>query len=354
MQAVTVLDATNRREWEQLISSCKQSTFFHTFDSATLFRCMGQTPVHWGLWLDGELAVVWPTHLLSAFGGKVLRVSAPATIEGVDATQLHRLVSHIVDATKKEGAFHWSADIRVDSPFLELAPRCGFESWPSRMCTYVVNTTVGHDLLWKQLASVARTGVRQARKHGLDVKQAQDPEDIRTFISIYHSTMERLHAPDYSNDESLVSLLSVLIPEGKAKLFTAHDRESMVAGLVLLLHKQTAYWWIGGSTAESWKMRPNELLLWSIMEWASNSGLREFDLGGAPVRRGHGLHLFKRHLGGQRVDMTHLHLPLNAMKDFLVDSLVSSGIRLYESGLVPRRISSLVLKKNPSLYWLIL
>jgi len=339
------LESSDRSEWEHFISGCAESTFFHTPDSVKLIESMGQTPLHWGLWLDGELAVVWPTQLLPGFGGKALRGRwAPAIRGDVDVTLLHHTVSYIIDATKKE-AFHWSADIREDAPFLELACQCGFERSPSRICTYVVNATLGNDVLWTRLSKKARNAIRNAMRSGLYVKQPQDLEDLTTFLSVYHSTMERLHALDSSEDRFLTSTLSFLMRENKAKLFTVHEQERMVGGIILLLHKQDALWWIGGSTPDSWRKRPNELLLWNAIEWASKSGFRELDLGSSPIRRTHGLHLFKRHLGEQ-VNMIHLHLPLSELRDFLSDALVNVGVRLYESGVIPTPIRRLVLKRG--------
>jgi hypothetical protein len=326
--------------------------FFQTFDSQELLRAMGETPVHWGLWLNDELVAVWPTKLLPTLGGNVLRGWMPAIGEGFDARMLGLMTNLIVDAVKKQSMLHWSMVIREESPFMNLASRCGFEPFCPRY-TYVVDTGLGSDVLWKRISKKARNAVRMARKQGLDCIEARESQDVLAFLSIYEQTMKRIRAPLPRDSGSLVRSLTRLIREEKAKLFTAHIRDKMVAGIVLLLHKKSVVWWINASLEDSWRMRPNELLVWDAIEWASNHGFQELDMGWAPSQKPeHGMHLFKRHLGGEVVKMMELRLTINRIRDSLVMGFVTIGLKMNALGLVPAMLSNRVRERRLYPAWM--
>ena len=351
MVTIDVLTPKHREEWDKFTLASPEATFHHTFDWAeTLHVGYGVIPSFWGLWLNSELAAIWPSCLVPAFGGRILFAhstdGAPVVKEGLNPQLLGSMVAHVLETARKQGVLHWSFDVPQKSYFVKFAPRWAFKSAPSPRCTYTLDTTQEPEILWKRLASEVRTAVRKAKKHGLEAKDSQESDDFTAFLSAYQSTMRRRQLTDFRNPRSLVTLFSGLAHEGKAKLFVATDRNRLVAGVFLLLHKQTAHWWIGGSYPDSWRLRPNELLLWTAIEWASKSGYRHLDLGGTPSRRTHGLNIFKRHLGAERVELTRLTLPINPLKDILTTKLASTYRMFKERGLIPRSLADMILRGN--------
>ena len=353
MVTVDILTSKHREEWDRFTSTSPEATFYHTFDwTETLRIGSGVIPSFWGLWHDGELAAIWPSCRVRAFGGNVLSTfaycsnGAPLVKEGFDLELLPKMATHVLESVIKRGVLHWSFDVPQDSYFVKVAPRCGFLSALSPRCSYVVDTSDQPEVLWKRLASEARTAVRKAKKLELKVKDSREPEDLQAFFSIYQSTMQRCRLAGFRDTCSLASLLGDLVDKGRAKLFVTADQNRIVGGIVLLLHSQVAHWWIGGSYPESWRMRPNELLLWTAIEWASKSGYHTLDLGGAPSPQTHGLNVFKRHLGGKRIELIRLVLPVNNVRHLLASKLVNAYRMCNERGLVPAFLGDLLLKGN--------
>jgi hypothetical protein len=340
--AIDILSSKHQQEWERFLSTCRESTFFHTFHSKELLKFGGGHQLYWGLWVNDALEAIWPTSLLPSFGGTVLRIiRPPAATERVGRQLLCKMLTHISESTRKKNALRWSADVPEGSQFVQFASHCGFEIGACPYYSYAVNTGLDTSVLWNRLAGEARTAVRKAGKQGLEVGEPRGPDDLSTFFSIYRSTMERRHLTNYFPlSSSLLPLLSLMIRKQEVKVFTASDRNRIVAGILLLLHKNNALWWIGGSLQDSWKMRPNEMLIWHAIEWASNSGFSELELGWAPTEMP-GLQLFKRHLGAQRVNLVHLTLPINPLRDLLTTALVRTGNEMRRRGIIPRRLLAL-------------
>jgi hypothetical protein len=335
-----------RHEWEIFTSTCGEASFYHTYEWDRLLRLgfKDENPLSWGLWLDGELAAIWPTSVVPGFMGRVLysiphsTYGAPITRDGFDPTLLRYLVAHVLDVSSKEGMLHWSVDLPRNSRYVEVMSLSGFRTESCPICAFSIDTSVDTDVLWKQLASETRTAVRKARKLGLEVRESSEREELRKYSHICELTMERHHksAPSW---EFFDLLHSILIGKGRARLFLATSQSKIVAGLILFIHNQIAHWWSGASLQDSWKMRPNELLLWHAIEWASNSGIRSLDLGSTPSDRDSGQNLFKRHLGAERIDLVRLTLPVDRTKDLLFATTLNTYHQFKRRGAIPRRIS---------------
>jgi len=351
MKTVNVLSSTRRGEWDGFLSASPDSTFYHTYEWTEILRIgAGIVPSFWGLWLDGELSVIWPCFVIPAFGGKLLYSpstdGAPLVKSGVKLDCLNDIVQYAFATARKQGVLHWSFDVPTKSYFVNLAPGLGFESSSSPRCTYNVDTALPSETLWKRLASVTRTAVRQARKNSLEIKSSSEHDEFAAFFSIYQSTMRRRQLTALRDPGSLATWLMRLTEEGKTKLFVATYRGDIVAGVLLLLYKKRAHWWLGASLPDSWKLRPNELLMWNVIEWASNFGYYNLELGGTPSRETHGLNTFKRHLGGERVELVRFTLPVNHLKDQLSTSLVGMYRKVKQHGLVPQFFTDRVLKRR--------
>ena len=343
MLAIEILTSKHRQDWE-VLASCEEATIFHTCAWEELLRlgCKDETPLYWGLFLDNELAAIWPTSVIHAFGGRIL-YSLPHSNFGAPLVKrditvpLQELVSHVSEAVMKRGVLHWSVDVPEDSPILGLISRCGFQIAPASSCTFTLDTRLDPNLLWERLNRDKRRNVRKAQREGLEVYEATEREELFDYFGIYQSTMKRHHRKGVTC-EFFDLLYELLVREHKAMVLLARKGNKTVAGIVLLLHNAKAYWWSGASLEDSWGVRPNELLIWHAVEWASNSGISSLDLGPTPVEVDSGLNVFKRHFGAERTDLVRFTLPIHTLRDFMATTLVASYRRLGKSKLFPQSL----------------
>lgn len=219
-----------------------------------------------------------------------------------------------------------------------LASDFEFRAKASELCTFTLQTDTNVEFLWKNLARDKKRAVKKSTDYGLEVSESDDSQELRNYFEIYNVTMLR-HSRHGLTLDFFHLLNRLLIKEGKAKLFLATDRGEIIAGIILLLHRERAYWWSGASLESSWRAHPNDLLLWRAIEWASKSGIRSIDLGPTPSDPESGLNIFKRHFGASRVDFVELTLPINPLKDWLISTLVNSYRGLIEYGLVPTTVT---------------
>jgi lipid II:glycine glycyltransferase (peptidoglycan interpeptide bridge formation enzyme) len=86
-----------------------------------------------------------------------------------------------------------------------------------------------------------------------------------------------------------------------------YQGQTIAASMFLLFNKRILYVY-GASDQNFLKHRPNNLVLWSMMEWGCNSGYTHFDLGGTP-KENEGLLNFKGKWGGENASYPYYFYP---------------------------------------------
>ncbi|HEY0697025.1 MAG TPA: GNAT family N-acetyltransferase [Micromonospora sp.] len=175
-------------------------------------------------------------------------------------------------------------------------------SGPRTTVTVPVDRGAPH--AWTAMEGRSRTAVRKAARAGMDavIRPASTADTVAgsPFRRLYEQTMRRVgSAPGYLFSDTHYRRLSdglgkdLLIVEVRGR-----DGEVVSAALVLR-HADRAHYHLAGSRPEAAREGANNLLVWTILEWAADSGCRQVHLGGG-VRPDDGLFQFKRSFGGER------------------------------------------------------
>jgi CelD/BcsL family acetyltransferase involved in cellulose biosynthesis len=354
MLTIRPLIPEDKLQWDEFVSSSQQATIFHTFDWEEIlhFACPSETTIYWGMWLDNTLVAIWPSAVVSVFGGKILRslphsnIGEPIIRQDLDATVFHKMVLHVTHSVKKKDVLHWSAEVRADSSAVNLLTSyCGFRAELSTNCTFRLDTTADSRVLWTNLARDKKRAIRKAEYHGLEICESSDQAELTKYFEIYKVTMKR-HSREGLEQRFFDLVYTNLVSRGKAKLFLANYRGKVVAGIILLLHAGRAHWWSGASAEEAWQVHANDLLLWHAIQWASKVEIRTIDLGPTPSDPASGLNIFKRHFGAQRLDLLELTLPISKLRNSVITNLVHGYRGLVAYGIIPATIAK-SLKKQP-------
>jgi len=67
-----------------------------------------------------------------------------------------------------------------------------------------------------------------------------------------------------------------------AKLCLARFDDEFIAGSLCFTFKDTVFYWMNASYKKFWNLRPNNLIIWSMIKWAHNNGIRHFNFGATP------------------------------------------------------------------------
>ena len=181
--------------------------------------------------------------------------------------------------------------------------------------------------LWKQsLHQSARRFIRRARRNGFEAAEGTGPAALGTFAALLSSGLARHGAPMRPT-----ALFNALVERLGARILVVRDaRGEALASLMWFLDGALAWApWVGSVR----RAGAGELLLWTLIEAALDSGAEIVDFGRANV--GGGPYVFKRKFGTVAV-------PVQWLSDKPVDLYARYALRQKLYRILPNVVSDAV------------
>jgi len=146
-----------------------------------------------------------------------------------------------------------------------------------RLNEYVVTLENGTDWLWKHISHNKRRNIKKAMKENVDVIESRRIEDLLTFYSMLEAAERRGGFLSYPLSW-FKAVWNIYDPD-LSKVFLAFWNGKAVSGVFTVLHSKTVFALAAGSFKEGWKVRPNDILHWKVMEWACENGYTRYHMG---------------------------------------------------------------------------
>jgi predicted N-acyltransferase len=298
-------------------------TILHEYPSGNLERAwrnslpLLERPAHYSspeFFLEPSWTGKRPFVVLALDEGSVVGV-LPAMHEG-DKVNSHRYVSvarnadpvAVGDALARGllAEAHSARLVTIDSWVpLDSFKRYGFRL-RSKQRIVLLDLTQGLETLFKQLNARKRNKIRASRRKVSIVRPASE-QDIHAFYAVYsawyHTKRKRIHGDKLSVE----TFLQRFHLSNNFQMFLACFSGKVIAGITLRSSPGGLVEYANNSSLDEFLyLRPNDLLVWNAIEWASGKGFVRFSLGGS--------HRFLREFGGElipiyryRLDQTWLH-----------------------------------------------
>ncbi len=141
------------------------------------------------------------------------------------------------------------------------------------------------EALWKDYAHKVRKNVNAARRGGLTVEFDRVGARLDEFVAIYTDTMERRGAAStyYFPREFFEAITRDLAGQFVFAHVLAGKR--IVSTELVLCSAEHIYSFLGGTLADAFELRPNDLLKHAVIEWGQREGKKAYILGGGPEGR---------------------------------------------------------------------
>jgi hypothetical protein len=182
----------------------------------------------------------------------------------------------------------------------------------------------GPDALFREFSESRRANIRKAMRRGVQVVQASTEEDLAEYFPIYC---------EWSQSKGQVPIPyplfhETLLVRANRRLFLARHGGATIAGVTVRFCPGGVMEFAANASLKAdQSLKPNDLLHWRVIEWASAQGFVTYSLGGA--------HLFLRRFGGTIVKTYQYRLDRTfgkrlELRDRLVAAARSSWKRLPE------------------------
>lgn len=282
--------ATDREEWIGLWSASAERHPFAHPDVCSLLRA-GDGQLAAAVMTAGDGYVLYPFFLreidaeltAEAGGDRMFDIISPYGYGG----PLHWGIRDIDAASAQFWRMFdlWADENSVVSEFSRLTlftetmlPYQG--TTRRRQTNYVRDLSVPADDLGQKVAPKVRSNVRRALREGVTTVIDTEGEFVDDFVRIYTETMERRESADwYRFERPFFEGIHAALPGQFAYVYAQHEGR-LVSVDLLLFGREDGYYFLGGTEAAAFGVRPNDLVKMESMKWLQAQGRRRYVLGG--------------------------------------------------------------------------
>lgn len=166
--------------------------------------------------------------------------------------------------------------------------------------THTLNIDGSLDSIVQRFSRSVKQNINRARRDKVLVEQVHNAKDIEVFYDIAVAIWQKHgREPAYPLD-LYRNLYSCLSPKGMIRVHLARYNGKPIGGAMHFLYGKTITNWMTGSYSEYLSMRPNYLLVCSMIEEGVKEGYKEYDFGSSP-RTATGLIKYKESFGATEV-----------------------------------------------------
>lgn len=172
---------------------------------------------------------------------------------------------------------------------LQRRPRCEFVM-DLQNPDYLRHLSKGH-----------RYDIKRAKKAALVVQRTRDPKATSAHLEVMKASMQRRRnrGEEVSSPEGM-QLFEALLIHKAAELFQLREREEVVASMLIVSSKSSAYYHTGGTSPAGMNKGAASFLTTEVARVLQGEGVRLFNLGGADFDN-QGLYRFKAGFGARKV-----------------------------------------------------
>lgn len=161
------------------------------------------------------------------------------------------------------------------------------------------------DNLWAGMHNSVRTGVRKATKNDVEVCAAETEADLRLFYDMHLGIRKNKYRMVAQPFEFFLNIWKRFLLTGNGKLMLAYHQNNVIAGMMFLRYRNTLYYKFSASVPARLSVNPNELLMWTGIQYAKECGCTYLDFGLSGWDQD-GLNFFKRKFAKDEKAITFL------------------------------------------------
>jgi hypothetical protein len=309
---ITKYTTQDKKKYEEFLFHSAEATIYHTLEWKKIIESsFGYHPIYLLAKNNtNQIKAVFPLfHIKNLFHNRL--ESIPFSIYGGAIGEKKYIIELIKEAIKIKTTFNCDS-ILVKQPYGTLDPlfqNKNFIKYENRWDQYI--QIQEPQTLWNRIKKSNRNAIRQATKHQLEFKKAQHLSDIEEFYRLDIITKHRTGflPPPVSFYRKMWTILH---PKGNLELFQVTYQNHLIASALVLLYNQNIICICAASETKNLNLRPNNYLLWKILEWGYEHEYETIDLG-MTLKDNGGLHFFKSSFNSQETSYGHFYYPQNAI-----------------------------------------
>lgn len=325
---IRIIDATNRNEWDDFVTSHKEANFLQSWDFYEFYKSRGNEVVRRlaveDIYDTNDQKVPKARKVVAAYAGVVehARRGRHLAIAGgpiLDWGKLD-LVEQIFADMREQGKRQNCVFVRVRPQLVrsaesnELMKRLGAVKAPMYLSVEfagVLDLNKSEDELLVGMRQRLRRALRKGAKAGITIEKSTDPADIKRFYEIELETAARHGFVEFSED-FLTKQFAAFAKHGEAVLYIAKLDGEILAENFMIFYGNEASYHYGVSSELGTKLSGAPLLHMEAMRDARERGIGRYNFWGIvgedeTWHRFYGVSQFKRGFGVEELLYTEAH-----------------------------------------------
>jgi GNAT acetyltransferase-like protein len=289
---IKIINPINYKNWDELLLTNDQSTFFHTAAWAkVLHESYNYKPLYFTLFVNSKLKTLLPVmevkSLLTGSRGVSLPFTDHCSIIASDGNQFQELFRKIIEYGK-------------EAKWKNIEFRGGKECFNSEIpsktfSTHILDVSQSEQKIFSTFRSSTKRNIKKAVKVGVQVKILNSLKSIKEFYRLNCLTRKD-HGLPPQPFYFFRKLYEHIISTNKGVVALGFYRDKAVAGAVYSHFGNTAFFKYGASDKIYNHLRPNNLVMWEAIKWYEQKGYKSFNFGRTEPDN-NGLLQFKRGWG---------------------------------------------------------
>lgn len=306
---IDIIDPTIDSRWEQFIKEQKHSTIFHTSAWAKVIKSThGFSPRYYILENEnGQFQAAIPTYYIKSrlTGNRLICLPFsdncfPILNNEDDILVLLNTINN--DISSKMASYleirGWQNKRSTNTYNLKIS---------NQFLLHVLDIRQGTEILEKNFSRSIRQGISQARKRGVSVRMSHSEADLKFFYKLYLSTRKK-HGVIPQPYRFFKSIYNYIISQNLGFLAMADYEGTTISGGLFFCHKDTIYYKYNASNKHFLNKRPNNLIIWEVLQYACRSGYKYLNFGRSTFEQD-GLRSFKCMWGAEEIAIPYYYYP---------------------------------------------
>lgn len=308
---VDLYSEKDKKEYTNFLLNNQMSNIFHTIEWKEIIESYYNFKPYYFISRDNNanIQAILPLFYLKNMCGKRLD-SIPLSIYGGalgDDEYVKPLIKKILDLNR-ELKCNYLIIRQHAMRYSNLFENAGMKKIVNRWIQVV--ELKKPDKLWKEIDKSNRNSIRKAIKNNVQVERVVDEEDLCKFHELQLLTNKRVGGVTPSLDY-FKTIWKKLHSAGHVEIFYAKYKRNVIASSLVFPYNNRIIYGYANSETKHLNLRPNNLLLWRIIEWGYNKGHTAIDLG-ATSYEWNGVFFFKSSFNTLNIPYAHYYFPINS------------------------------------------
>ena len=296
----------DRNQWELLVKKSSTASFFQTQECYDFYKSLSfLEPFLMGVSENDELKGVVCGYITSESGKIKQFFSRRAIVPGgallasdISNEALKMLLEEVKNSLKQKAIYVEFRNYVDFSDYKSTFQKAGFDYKP-HLNFHITTNNVEEAL--KNLNTTKRRDVKLSQKEGAEIIDTKEPDDIKS----YYYLLKNLYRTKIKTPLFPYEFFEKIINTSNGKLFVIKFQGNVIGGsLCVSFSDQILYeWFVCGEDRKYKNIYPSTLATWAAIAYASENGIKYFDMMGAgKPEQDYGVREFKAKFGGKLVE----------------------------------------------------